>query len=89
MRLKTSGPGKRRPTLAAHLASWGGRPLLCVFDRPKTIALAWIIAWPGHAFVDGRFWFRCHFHLRVLAHLLAISGKHDMKFEAWYENRCV
>jgi transposase len=28
-------------TLAAHLASWGGRPLLCVFDRPKTIALEW------------------------------------------------
>src|SRR5437588_1147890 len=26
-------------TLAEHLASWGGRPLLCVFDRPKTIAL--------------------------------------------------
>src|ERR1035438_8751008 len=23
-------------TLAEHLASWGGRPLLCVFDRPKT-----------------------------------------------------
>jgi len=28
-------------TLAAHLASWGGRPLLCVFDRPKTIAVQW------------------------------------------------
>src|SRR5437660_5626526 len=28
-------------TLAEHLASWGRRPLLCVFDRPKTIALAW------------------------------------------------
>jgi transposase len=28
-------------TLAGHLASWGGRPLLCVFDRPKTIALEW------------------------------------------------
>jgi transposase len=28
-------------TLAEHLASWGGRPLLCVFDRPKTIALGW------------------------------------------------
>jgi transposase len=27
--------------LAEHLQSWGGRPLLCVFDRPKTIALAW------------------------------------------------
>src|ERR1700693_2934665 len=25
--------------LAEHLASWGGRTLLCVFDRPKTIAL--------------------------------------------------
>jgi transposase len=28
-------------TLAEHLANWGGRPLLCVFDRPKTIALKW------------------------------------------------
>jgi transposase len=28
-------------TLAEHLANWGGRPLLCVFDRPKTIALEW------------------------------------------------
>ena len=28
-------------TLAEHLASWGGRPLLCVFDRPKTVALQW------------------------------------------------
>src|SRR2546425_1927188 len=28
-------------SLAEHLASWGGRPLLCVFDRPKTIALKW------------------------------------------------
>jgi transposase len=28
-------------TLADHLHSWGGRPLLCVFDRPKTIALKW------------------------------------------------
>jgi transposase len=28
-------------TLAEHLASWGGRPLLCVFDRPKSIALKW------------------------------------------------
>jgi transposase len=27
--------------LAAHLQGWGGRPLLCVFDRPKTIALKW------------------------------------------------
>jgi transposase len=27
--------------LAEHLESWGGRPLLCVFDRPKTIALKW------------------------------------------------
>jgi len=25
-------------TLAEHLASWGGRPLLCVFDRPKTLS---------------------------------------------------
>src|SRR6202051_3063861 len=28
-------------TLAEHLASWGGLPLRCVFDRPKTIALQW------------------------------------------------
>ena len=28
-------------TLAEHLQGWGGRPLLCVFDRPKTIALKW------------------------------------------------
>jgi transposase len=28
-------------TLAQHLANWGGRPLLCVFDRPRTIALQW------------------------------------------------
>ena len=28
-------------TLAEHLASWGGRPLLWVFDRPKTVALQW------------------------------------------------
>ena len=28
-------------TLAQHLQDWGGRPLLCVFDRPKTIALEW------------------------------------------------
>ena len=28
-------------TLAEHLHGWGGRPLLCVFDRPKTIALKW------------------------------------------------
>jgi len=28
-------------SLAEHLASWGGRPLLCVFDRPKMIALKW------------------------------------------------
>jgi transposase len=27
--------------LAAHLHSWGGVPLLCVFDRPKTVALKW------------------------------------------------
>jgi transposase len=27
--------------LAAHLQSWGGVPLLCVFDRPKTVALKW------------------------------------------------
>ena len=27
--------------VAEHLQSWGGRPLLCVFDRPKTIALKW------------------------------------------------
>jgi len=28
-------------TLAEHLASWGGAPLQCVFDRPKTVALQW------------------------------------------------
>jgi transposase len=27
--------------LARHLESWGGAPLLCVFDRPKTVALKW------------------------------------------------
>ena len=27
--------------LAEHLDSWGGLPLLCVFDRPKTVALKW------------------------------------------------
>ncbi len=27
--------------LAQHLHSWGGTPLLCVFDRPKTVALKW------------------------------------------------
>jgi transposase len=27
--------------LAEHLQSWGGVPLLCVFDRPKTVALKW------------------------------------------------
>jgi transposase len=27
--------------LAEHLDSWGGIPLLCVFDRPKTVALKW------------------------------------------------
>jgi transposase len=27
--------------LAEHLHSWGGVPLLCVFDRPKTVALKW------------------------------------------------
>lgn len=27
--------------LAEHLDSWGGAPLLCVFDRPKTVALKW------------------------------------------------
>jgi hypothetical protein len=26
---------------ADHLHSWGGAPLLCVFDRPKTVALKW------------------------------------------------
>jgi hypothetical protein len=26
-------------TLAGHLQDWGGRPLLCEFDRPKTMAL--------------------------------------------------
>jgi len=28
-------------SLARHLDSWGGAPLLCVFDRPKTVALKW------------------------------------------------
>ncbi|MBM4355167.1 MAG: IS21 family transposase [Deltaproteobacteria bacterium] len=28
-------------TLADHLQEWGGVPLRCVFDRPKTIALKW------------------------------------------------
>src|SRR2546429_6633640 len=27
--------------LAEHLDSWGGAPLVCVFDRPKTVALKW------------------------------------------------
>ncbi len=27
--------------LAEHLNSWGGAPLMCVFDRPKTVALKW------------------------------------------------
>jgi transposase len=27
--------------LVEHLAAWGGRPLLAVFDRPKTIAHVW------------------------------------------------
>jgi len=27
--------------LAEHLNSWGGVPLMCVFDRPKTVALKW------------------------------------------------
>jgi transposase len=27
--------------LAEHLHSWGGVPLVCVFDRPKTVALKW------------------------------------------------
>ncbi len=27
--------------LAEHLERWGGIPLLCVFDRPKTVALHW------------------------------------------------
>ena len=27
--------------LAEHLDSWGGAPLMCVFDRPKTVALKW------------------------------------------------
>ena len=28
-------------SLAEHLDRWGGAPLLCVFDRPKTVALKW------------------------------------------------
>ena len=27
--------------LAEHLQSWGGAPLMSVFDRPKTVALKW------------------------------------------------
>jgi transposase len=27
--------------LAEHLDSWGGAPLMCVFDRPRTVALKW------------------------------------------------
>jgi transposase len=27
--------------LADHLHSWGGAPLVCVFDRPKTVAIKW------------------------------------------------
>jgi transposase len=27
--------------LAEHLERWGGAPLMCVFDRPKTVALKW------------------------------------------------
>jgi transposase len=27
--------------LAIHLHGWGGVPLMCVFDRPKTVALKW------------------------------------------------
>jgi len=27
--------------MVEHFASWGGLPLLAVFDRPKTIALSW------------------------------------------------
>lgn len=33
-------------TLAEQLHSWGGAPLMCVFDRPKTVALKWgVMAW--------------------------------------------
>ncbi len=28
-------------SLATHLAAWGGAPLVCTFDRPKTVALKW------------------------------------------------
>jgi transposase len=28
-------------TLVDHFAAWGGIPLLAVFDRPRTVALAW------------------------------------------------
>jgi len=28
-------------TMVDHFAAWGGRPLLAVFDRPKTIAISW------------------------------------------------
>jgi transposase len=28
-------------SLATHLAAWGGAPLVCIVDRPKTVALKW------------------------------------------------
>lgn len=28
-------------TLADHLHSWGGSPLMCIFDRAKTVAIKW------------------------------------------------
>ncbi len=28
-------------SLATHLDVWGGAPLVCIFDRPKTVALKW------------------------------------------------
>ena len=40
-------------TLAEHLASWGGAPLQCVFDRPKTIALQWREKWGGDGMESG------------------------------------
>ena len=34
-------PWRALRSLAQHLESWGGAPLVCVFDRPKAVALKW------------------------------------------------
>jgi len=49
--------------LAEHLHSWGGVPLMCVFDRPKTVVLKWrrngeVTEWNpvfAYAMPSGRF----------------------------------